>query len=58
MLIDSFFARTLQLSNRIVTAPMREDEPLNEPDLAAFYVPETKGYTDFPQLKVGTGALA
>ena len=48
MLIDSFFARTLQLRNRIVTAPMREDEPLNEPDLAAFYVPETKGYTDFP----------
>ncbi len=29
---------------------MRKDAPQNTPDMATFYVPDRKGYTDYPAL--------
>lgn len=31
---------------------MRKEAPLNAPDMATFYVPGAKGYTDYPVLAV------
>ncbi len=38
------------LANPDLVARMRKDLPLNAPDLATFYVPGAKGYTDYPLL--------
>jgi N-ethylmaleimide reductase len=29
---------------------MLQDAPLNEADMATFYVPGAKGYTDYPEM--------
>ena len=36
------------LANPDLVARMRKDAPLNTPDMATFYVPGEKGYTDYP----------
>ncbi|MEB0060233.1 alkene reductase [Variovorax sp. LG9.2] len=46
------------LANPDLVARMRQHAPLNAPDMSTFYVPRAKGYTDYPTLTVGTGALA
>ena len=33
-----------------LVARMRQDAPLNAPDMATFYVPGAKGYTDYPPM--------
>ena len=38
------------LANPDLVARMRENAPLNVPDESTFYVPGTKGYTDYPTL--------
>jgi N-ethylmaleimide reductase len=38
------------LANPDLVARMRQDAPLNAPDMATFYVPGAKGYTDYPAL--------
>jgi N-ethylmaleimide reductase len=38
------------LANPDLVARMRKDAPLNAPDMATFYVPGAKGYTDYPTL--------
>ena len=38
------------LANPDLVARMRTDAPLNAPDMATFYVPGAKGYTDYPAL--------
>jgi len=38
------------LANPDLVARMRRDAPLNAPDMATFYVPGAKGYTDYPAL--------
>lgn len=38
------------LANPDLVARMRKDSPLNAPDMATFYVPGAKGYTDYPAL--------
>jgi N-ethylmaleimide reductase len=38
------------LANPDLVARLREDSPLNAPDMATFYVPGAKGYTDYPTL--------
>ncbi len=45
MLFDKFADRTLQLDDHIVMALM-----IRAPDMATFYVPDAKGYTDYPAL--------
>ena len=36
------------LANPDLVARMRTDAPMNAPDMATFYVPGAKGYTDYP----------
>jgi N-ethylmaleimide reductase len=36
------------LANPDLVSRMRADAPFNEPDMASFYVPGPKGYTDYP----------
>ena len=43
------FARPF-LANPDLVARMRADAPLNAPDMATFYTPGPKGYTDYPAL--------
>jgi N-ethylmaleimide reductase len=43
------FARAF-LANPDLVARMRLNAPLNPPDMATFYVPGAKGYTDYPAL--------
>ena len=38
------------LANPDLVARMRQDAPLNAPDMATFYVPGARGYTDYPAL--------
>jgi len=38
------------LANPDLVARMRKDAPLNAPDMATFYTPGPKGYTDYPAL--------
>jgi len=38
------------LANPDLVARMRKDAPLNPADMATFYVPGAKGYTDYPSL--------
>jgi N-ethylmaleimide reductase len=38
------------LANPDLVARMRQDAPMNTPDMATFYVPGAKGYTDYPVL--------
>jgi len=38
------------LANPDLMARMRKDAPFNAPDMATFYVPGAKGYTDYPAL--------
>ena len=38
------------LANPDLVARMRANAPLNAPDMATFYVPGPKGYTDYPAL--------
>jgi len=38
------------LANPDLVARMRQDAPFNAPDMATFYVPGAKGYTDYPVL--------
>jgi len=38
------------LANPDLVARMRKDAPLNTPDMATFYVPGAKGYTDYPAM--------
>ncbi len=38
------------LANPDLVSRMRADAPLNAPDMSTFYVPGTKGYTDYPTL--------
>jgi N-ethylmaleimide reductase len=38
------------LANPDLVARLRTDAPLNAPDMATFYVPGAKGYTDYPAL--------
>ncbi len=38
------------LANPDLVARLRKDAPLNAPDMATFYVPGAKGYTDYPAL--------
>jgi N-ethylmaleimide reductase len=38
------------LANPDLVARMRKNAPLNAPDMATFYVPGAKGYTDYPAL--------
>jgi N-ethylmaleimide reductase len=38
------------LANPDLVARMRRDAPLNAPDMATFYVPGAKGYTDYPAM--------
>ena len=41
------FARSL-LANPDLVQRMQADAPLNSPDMATFYTPGSKGYTDYP----------
>lgn len=43
------FARSF-LANPNLVARMRVDAPLNVADMATFYTPGPKGYTDYPTL--------
>ena len=43
------------LANPDLVARMHEDAPLNVPDVATFYVPGAKGYTDYPRWRPETG---
>jgi N-ethylmaleimide reductase len=43
------------LANPDLVERLRTDAPLNTPDMATFYVPGTKGYTDYPTLTALTG---
>lgn len=45
------------LANPDLVARMREDAPLNTPDMETFYVPGAKGYTDYPKLSTTTDAV-
>src|ERR1700761_3997133 len=38
------------LANPDLVERMRKNAPLNTPDMATFYVPGPKGYTDYPTL--------
>jgi N-ethylmaleimide reductase len=38
------------LANPDLVARMKQHAPLNAPDMATFYVPGAKGYTDYPAL--------
>ena len=38
------------LANPDLVARMRADAAMNAPDMATFYVPGAKGYTDYPAL--------
>lgn len=38
------------LANPDLVARLQEDSPLNAPDMATFYTPGAKGYTDYPAL--------
>jgi N-ethylmaleimide reductase len=38
------------LANPDLVARMRKNAPMNAPDMATFYVPGAKGYTDYPAL--------
>jgi N-ethylmaleimide reductase len=38
------------LANPDLVARLRKDAPLNAPDMATFYLPGSKGYTDYPVL--------
>lgn len=38
------------LANPDLVSRMRSDAPMNVPDMATFYVPGAKGYTDYPAL--------
>jgi N-ethylmaleimide reductase len=38
------------LANPDLVARLRKDAPMNAPDMATFYVPGAKGYTDYPAL--------
>ena len=38
------------LANPDLVSRMRKDAPLNAPDMATFYMPGAKGYTDYPAL--------
>ena len=38
------------LANPDLVARLRKDAPLNAPDMATFYTPGAKGYTDYPAL--------
>ena len=38
------------LANPDLALGMRQDAPLNAPDMATFYTPGAKGYTDYPEL--------
>jgi N-ethylmaleimide reductase len=38
------------LANPDLVARLRQDAPLNAPDMATFYVAGAKGYTDYPAL--------
>jgi N-ethylmaleimide reductase len=38
------------LANPDLIARLRKGAPLNEPDMATFYTPGPKGYTDYPTL--------
>ena len=38
------------LANPDLVARLRDDAPLNAPDMATFYVLGAKGYTDYPSL--------
>jgi N-ethylmaleimide reductase len=38
------------LANPDLVARLQKDAPLNAPDMATFYVPGAKGYTDYPAL--------
>jgi len=38
------------LANPDLVARMKKDAPLNAPDMATFYVPGARGYTDYPAL--------
>ncbi len=38
------------LANPDLVARMKKDAPLNTPDMATFYVPGAKGYTDYPAM--------
>ncbi len=43
------------LANPDLVERLREDAPLNIPDMATFYAPGTNGYTDYPTLPTVTG---
>lgn len=38
------------IANPDLVERMRADAPLNAPDMASFYTPDAKGYTDYPRL--------
>ena len=40
------------LANPDLVARLRANAPLNEPDMATFYTPGSRGYTDYPALAV------
>jgi N-ethylmaleimide reductase len=40
------------LANPDLVARLQKDSPLNAPDMATFYLPGAKGYTDYPTLAV------
>jgi N-ethylmaleimide reductase len=44
------FARSF-LANPDLVERMKKDAPLNSPDMATFYTPGAKGYTDYPALQ-------
>jgi N-ethylmaleimide reductase len=46
------------LANPDLVARMHKGAPLNTPDMATFYVPGAKGYTDYPALPASTGHSA
>jgi N-ethylmaleimide reductase len=45
------------LANPDLVERLREDAPLNTPDMATFYIPGTHGYTDYPTLTTATGDI-
>jgi len=46
------------LANPDLVARMRKDAPLNPPDVATFYTPGAKGYTDYPPWRPDYSAAA
>lgn len=46
------------LANPDLVARLLHDAPLNTPDMATFYVPGTKGYTDYPEIGGDVGIAA